>query len=309
MRSSRRFALGAAVLALALVAVACSSGGGGGGGGGGGTQNKGSLTVGVSGAFPENQLVAEMYAQVLEKAGYTVSRQLDLQTRQISDTALFKGDIDVKPEYLAYELPALDANADTSGSADEVAGRLAPLLEQKGVTLLDFTPANDTNVLVVTGDTASENSLSTISDLASVAGQFTLGGPPACPKNAFCIPAFKKVYGITFKSFKPLDEGGPATVAALENGAVDVGELFSTDPVIIEKGFVALEDDKNSQPAGNIAPVIRTDKLNDEIESLLNAVSAKITTENITAAIKQVAVDKKDVADVAAEFLQTNGLL
>jgi osmoprotectant transport system substrate-binding protein len=90
---------------------------------------------------------------------------------------------------------------------------------------------------------------------------------------------------------------------------VDVGVLFSTDPVITEKGFVVLEDDKGSQPAGNIAPMIRQDVVNDEIRSLLNAVSAEITTENITVAIGQVVLEQRDVAEVATEFLQTAGLL
>jgi osmoprotectant transport system substrate-binding protein len=307
MRSHRKLVLGAALLSLAIVAGACGSGGDG--SSSSPSAKKSTITVGVSDAFPENQLVAEMYAQVLEKAGYTVKRQLDLHTRQISDQALFGGDIDLKPEYLAYELPALDPNADSSGTPDQVAARLAPLLQAKGVTLLDFTPANDTNVLVVTKETADSKSLSTISDLAPIASQLTLGAPPACPKNAFCIPGFKKVYGITFGSFKPLDEGGPQTVAAVENGVVDVGLMFSTDPTIVQKGFVVLEDDKNSQPAGNIAPIIRTSVLNDEIRNLLNAISAKITTDNITAAIEKVAVEKQDVDAVAKQFLQDNGFL
>jgi osmoprotectant transport system substrate-binding protein len=309
MRMTRRFALGATLLVVAILASACGSGEGEDGGASPGTSPKGTITVGVSGAFPESQLVAEMYAQVLEKAGYTAERQLDLQTRQISDTALFNGDIDVKPEYLAYELPALDPDADTSGTPDELLPLLRPLAEQKGTEILDYTPANDTNVLVVTQETADQHSLTTISDLAPVAGELVLGGPPACPENTFCIPGFKEVYGIEFKDFRPLDEGGPATVAAVESGAVDVGLLFSTDPVITEKGFVALEDDKGSQPAGNIAPMIRQDVVNDEIRMLLNAVSAKITTENITEAIRQVSVEKRDVAEVATEFLQTAGLL
>jgi osmoprotectant transport system substrate-binding protein len=309
MRMYRNFALGAAVLAVATVAAACSSGGGENTGASPSGSPKGTITVGVSGSFAENQLVAEMYAQVLEKAGYTVNRKLDLQTRQISDPALFNGDIDLKPEYLAYELPALDPNADTSGTADQVLARLKPLAEAKHIEVLQYTPANDTNVLVVTKDTATKYSLTTISDLAPVADKLVLGGPSACPKNTFCIPALKKIYGITFKDFKALDEGGPATVAAVENGVVDVGLMFSTDPTIAAKGFVTLQDDKNSQPAGNIAPMIRDDANNSEIEDLLNSVSLRITTENITAAIKEVTVDKKDVADVATAFLQTNGLL
>ena len=144
---------------------------------------------------------------------------------------------------------------------------------------------------------------------ATVASQLVLGGPPECPQRPFCIPGLKQTYGITFKSFKPLDVGGPQTVAALDSGAIQVGLLFSTDPTILVKGWVALEDDKHLQNADLITPVVRTDVLNDEITTLLNAISAKLTTENILPLVKAVAVDKQDAAEVAKGFLEQNGLL
>jgi len=313
MRRSRTFVLGAAVLALALLAGACSSGGDdsgvASGGGSSAPAEKGSLTVGVSGAFPENQLVAEMYAQVLENAGYTVDRQLDLGTRELSDQALYSGDIDIKPEYLGFELPALDPNADTTGTADEIAAQLAPLLEAKGVKLLDFSPANSTNAFVVTPDTADSLGLATMSDLAPVAGDLTLGAPPECPKRPFCIPGLKETYGIEFGDFKPLDFGGPQTVAAIDSGAVDVGLLFSLDPTIEDKGWIALTDDKDLQAAGNFAAEIRDDATNPEIEGLLNAVTASLTDDGMRAIIAKVAIEKQDVGDVATQYLKDQGLL
>jgi osmoprotectant transport system substrate-binding protein len=313
MRRSRTFVLGAAVLALALLAGACSSGGDDSGvqasGGSSAPAEKGSLTVGVSGAFPENQLVAEMYAQVLENAGYTVDRQLDLGTRELSDQALYSGDIDLKPEYLGFELPALDPAADTTGTADEIAALLAPLLEAKGVKLLDFSPANSTNAFVVTPDTADSLGLATMSDLAPVAGDLTLGAPPECPKRPFCIPGLKETYGIEFGDFKPLDFGGPQTVAAIDSGAVDVGLLFSLDPTIEDKGWIALTDDKDLQAAGNFAAEIRDDATNPEIEGLLNAVTASLTDDGMRAIIAKVAIEKQDVGDVATQYLKDQGLL
>src|SRR3954471_18017218 len=178
MRKHRTFVLGASVLAVALLAGACNSGGDDNSAGSGTTPSaaaKGDLTVGVSGAFAENQLVAEMYAQVLEKAGYTVARQLDLGTRELSDQALYSGEIDIKPEYLGFELPALDPKADTTGTPEEIAAMLGPLLEAKGVKLLDFSPANSTNAFVVTPETADSLGLASMSDLAPVAGDLTLG--------------------------------------------------------------------------------------------------------------------------------------
>jgi osmoprotectant transport system substrate-binding protein len=316
MRSNRRFVLGATLLAFATVLAACSKSGGGGTTSGGTSsspsqsqQQKGSLTVGVSGAFAENQIVAEMYAQVLEKAGYTVSRQLDLQSREISEKALDSGQIDLKPEYLSSLLLFLDPNGQASGDTAKVAQADAALLQPKGITVLDPSPAQDTNVFVANSQTAQQDNLTKVSDLASVAGQLTLGGPPECPQRPFCIPGLKDTYGVTFKDFKPLDVGGPQTVAALKSNAVQVGLLFSTDPSIIQNGFVPLEDDKHLQNAENITPVIRTDKLNDEIKSLLNAVSAKLDTQTMTQLVGKVAIDKQDAATVAKDFLTQNGLL
>jgi glycine betaine/choline ABC-type transport system substrate-binding protein len=143
----------------------------------------------------------------------------------------------------------------------------------------------------------------------SVAGQLTLGGPPECPQRPFCIPGLKDTYGITFKSFRPLDVGGAQTVAALQSGAIQVALLFSTDPVITDNGWVALEDDKHLQNAELITPVVRSDVATDAVTGPLNAVSAKLTTENIVPLIKQVTADKMDVADVARGFLQEQGLL
>ena len=315
MRRSRTFVLGATVLALVLFAGACSSGGDDDGGqpSDGGTSSapadKGDLTVGVSGAFPESQLVAEMYAQLLENAGYTVDRQLDLGTRQLSDKALFSGEIDMKPEYLGFELPELDPEADTTGNAEEIAALLAPLLEAKGVKLLDHSEANSTNAFIVTQETADSLGVSTMSDLAPIAGDLTLGGPPECPENALCIPGLKKAYGIEFGDFKPLDFGGPQTVAAIDAGAVDVGLLFSLDPTIEDKGWVVLADDQELQAAGNFAGVIREDVTNPEIEDILNSVTTTLTDEGMREIVARVAIDKEDVAAVATDYLQEQGLL
>src|SRR5207253_3728969 len=149
----------------------------------------------------------------------------------------------------------------------------------------------------------------TTSGGATVASKLILGGPPECPTRPFCIPGLKQTYGITFKSFKPLDVGGAQTVAALKAGAVQVALLFSTDPVITDNGWVALEDDKHLQNADLITPVVRTSVLNDEIQTLLNGISAKLTIDNIVPLIKQVASEKQDPATVAKAFLTQQSLL
>lgn len=324
MRNHRSTVLGAALLAATLLLAACGSGEDDDDAANGGTEatgttaatgttgeepDRGTIIVGVSGAFPENQVVAEMYAQVLENAGYTVERQLDLGTREISDQALFSGDIDLKPEYLGFELPALDPEADTTGSAEEIHELLSPLYAEQGVDVLDFSPANSTNAFVVTPETAEELGLATVSDLAPVAGDLTLGGPPECPDRPFCLIGLEDVYGVEFGDFRPLDFGGPQTVAALENGAIDVALLFSLDPTISDKGWISLEDDMDLQAAGNFVGVIRSDVNNEEVTELINGVTTSLTTEGMLELVRRIAIDGEDTAAVATDYLTQGGML
>ena len=267
------------------------------------------IVVGVSGAFAENRIVAEMYAQVLEHAGYRVERQLDLRSRETSQSALEAGQIDVKPEYLSSLLLFLDPDAEASPEAVDMARLNALLLRPRGITLLAPSPAEDTNQFVVNAETAERFDLTTMSSLIPVADQLTLGGPPECPVRPFCLPGLSRVYGLVFNDFTALDAGGPLTVDALRRDDVQVGLLFSTDPRIEENGFVPLVDDRRLQDAENITPVIRSEKLNDEVRRLLDAVSARLTSAEMTDLVGLVVIDGQDVASVANGFLTQNGLV
>jgi len=267
------------------------------------------ISVGVSGAFAENQIVAEMYAQVLEGAGYTVERHLDLRSRELSQNALEAGQIDVKPEYLSSLLLFLDPNAEASADTADVARQDAELLRQRGITLLTPSPAQDTNQFVANAETARRYGLTTVSSLAPVADRLTFGGPPECPQRPFCLPGLYRVYGILFDDFAPLDAGGPLTIQALGSDDVQIGLLFSTDPRIEEKGFVPLVDDRDLQDAENITPVIRSDTLNDEIRTRLDAVSARLSSREMTELVGKVVIDGESVASVAAGFLDRNDLI
>jgi osmoprotectant transport system substrate-binding protein len=175
--------------------------------------------------------------------------------------------------------------------------------------VLTPSPAQDTNEFVANGKTAQRFGLTTMSSLVPVAGQLTFGGPPECAQRPFCIPGLKKGYGILFADFKALDVGGPQTIAALKADEVQIALLFSTDPSIRQNGFVPLTDDRHLQDAENITPVIRTEKLNDEIRRLLDAVSARLSTEKVTELVGKVVIGKQDVAAVAKGFLTANSLL
>src|SRR4029434_1314989 len=168
-----------------------------------------------SGDFAENQIVAEMYAQVLEHAGYTVERLLELRSRESSQNALEAGVIDVKPEYLSSLLLFLDPNAEASADAADVARQTAGLLRPEGLALLTPSAAEDTNQFVANAETAQRFDLTTtsvLSPLGGVADELTFGGPPECPQRPFCLPGLHEVYGVLFDDFTPLDAGGPLTV-------------------------------------------------------------------------------------------------
>lgn len=270
---------------------------------------KGTIVVGVSGAFAENQLVAEMYALALEDAGYTVERDTDIHSRESSQSALESGQIDVKPEYLSSLLLFVDPSATASNDPADVAAKVRAALAPKGIQVLEPSPAQDTNVFVANAQTADRYKLSTMSSLAPAAGQLTVGAPPECPQRPFCLTGLRDVYGITFYDFEPLDTGGPLTVEALRSDEIQVGLLFSTDPSIQVNGFVPLDDDLHLQNAENITPVIRTDALDDRVRARLDGVSAALTTDKVTTLVGEVTVNGEAVADVARAFLIANDLL
>lgn len=309
MRRFRSTALGAALLALALVATACAGDEPGEGGDGGGQKGgaKPSLTVGADN-FAESEILGEMYAAVLENAGYDISREFGT-TRETRIPAMESGDIDVAPEYLATLLLFVDPEAEVSSDPQAIATDLGPLLQEKGLAILEPSEAVDTNGYVVTQDTADTHGLTAMSDLQPVAGDLSLGGPPECPERPFCLPGLQETYGIEFGTFVPLDVGGPLTIEALDTGEIDVAVLFTTQSVILDKGWVLLEDDKGLQNADNIVPLWNTESTDDEAEGLLNEVSATLTTEKMTELNGRVEIDGEDAADVARAHLEAEGLL
>src|SRR5437899_1709099 len=301
--------LTAALVAVAVVVTAC-------GGGGTGGAAKPDVIVGSTN-FYEQITLGELYSQILEANGYKVTRKFNLGNREIVQPAIESGQIDLDAEYLATLLAFIDKDgkiAKPTTDPKETQTGLQKALEPKGLTVLDYAAATDQNGFVVTKDTASSKNLKKISDLAPFAKDMILGGPPECPspQRPFCLTGLKNIYGLSFKDFKPLDAGGPLTVAALEGKQIDVGLLFTSDPSIVAKNFVLLDDDKHLQLADNIAPVVRNALLQKDdgtLKRLLNSISAKLTQAELNDMNKQVAVDKADSKVVAAAWLKKQGLI
>jgi osmoprotectant transport system substrate-binding protein len=304
MRLSRTLALGASV--LVLVVSACSTGGG---------STKPTVKIGSVG-FDEARIVAEAYAQVLENAGYTVNRDgIGLGARKVLLPALESGQIDIEPEYIGSGLGAGYGGTPTGDPAVNKAA-LQKILDGKGggITVLDYSPAQDQNAFVVRKETADQFKLAKMSDLAAVQGQLKFGVATDCQTNPVCAAALKSAYGLDVSNATKLSACDTPMVQALKGKTIDVAELCSTQPDIAVNGWVVLADDKQTQPADNIAPLVRNDllaKLSDKagFEKVLNAVSGAMDTTTLTDLGKQVSVDNKDIAVVATAWLKAKGLI
>jgi osmoprotectant transport system substrate-binding protein len=291
------------LLALVLAGAACGSDDTTSASGGG--DAKPGITVG-SANFAESSLVASMYAQVLEDAGYKVSTKLDVGARDVYFKALENGELDVVPEFTGSLTAFLEGTGDSD--PDTAVANLEKVLPD-GLEALDASPAQSANTFVVTKETAEKYDLSSVSDLAGTEG-LTLGGPPECPQRPFCMLGLKTTYGVDFANhFKPLDAGGPLTKEALKDGDVQVALLFTTDPGIKLNDWVQLEDDKHLQQAESVLPIIRSEKNSDEVTELLDGVSAKLDQDGYVELLKKVYVDGDDVEATATAWLEDNGLL
>ena len=271
-----------------------------------------------SAGFNESAVVAEIWAQALEAGGATVERNLLTGPRNLTWEALQAGaDINAMPEFVGFLLEYINGNAgesgpDTAATVAALAARLAPF----DMSVLGATPGGDVNAFVVTADTAQQYALTTLSDLAKVAGELSWGLPPECVTQPLCAGALAK-YGIDVSTLNvtELAACGGEIVDALVSGGVQVGELCSTQPAISTNGLVVLQDDLATQPTGALAPVIRNDTLRAlqaqgiDVASILDPVSASITTEDLMALQQRTDVDQEDLDVVARDFLTAKGLL
>ena len=308
MRTHRTLALGAA--GLALVLSACSPGGGGSSPStGAGSEERPTVIVGSAG-FYEAALVAEIYAQALEANGYTVERQLEIGERPNVQAALTSGEVNLVPEYLGGLGSFLEV--EVSSDADATHAALQEALAEQDLVAFEYSPGTDADGFVVRSETAEDLGLETMSDLAEVADQLVWGIAPGCPDNPVCGPGLNEVYGIDIAAIETetLAPCSAEIAEALDNSAIDVAQVCTTQPDIVRFNFVLLEDDQGLQPAQNIVPVARQDLVDaaPDLEEVLNAVTELLTTEELTNLGVEVAVDQVSYEDAAGQWLEDNGL-
>ena len=263
--------------------------------------------------FPESEVLGELYGQALHQHGFPVELVVQLGAREVVAPALEQGKVDMVPEYLGSALNFLN-DRDRVATADPglTHARLEQAFAPRGVSVLAFAPAVDRNGFVVTGDLARRRGLVKLSDLAPLASQLTFGGPPECPQRPLCLEGLQDVYKLKFARFEAMPSRD-VTAAELKTGEIDVGMIDTTNPNLVKRGndLVQLQDDRQLQPADNVVPVLRREVLDaygPSLVQLVNAVSAQLTTPELTRLNLQVA-DGQPAADAAASWLRAHTII
>lgn len=269
------------------------------------------ITV-TSAGFWESAVVAEIYAQALEDAGFAVERNLELGARDVTHAAITSGQVDLMPEYLGGYLAQTFGGSPTP-DVDETYEALSEELANEGLVAFEPTPGTDADGFVVRQETADELGLVTMSDLSEVADELVWGVAVECPDNPNCGPGLNEVYGIDLEELEveTLAACSTAIADALNASAIDVAQVCTTQPEIERFNFVLMEDDGGLAPAQNLVPVV-TQELADEggdlLASTLNAVSRLLTTDELTSLGAAVVLDGESYADAASRWLADNGL-
>lgn len=283
--------IGALVAAGALALTACGNGDGKDGADG----DRPTLTVG-SQDYYSNEIIAEIYAQALEKDGYKVERDFRIGQREVYMPEIESGNIDVFPEYTGNLLQYFDAETKASAK-DEVYDALGGALPE-GLRVLDQSEASDQDSFIVTKEFADQHSLKAVGDLAGVDG-LVLGGNSELESRPYGPKGLKSVYGVDV-GFTPIeDSGGPLTLKALRDGDVQIVNIYSADPALAKGDLVRLEDPEGLLLASHVVPVV-SKKVDDDAAAIINKVSAAMSAEDLVA-LNARSVDEQSPAETIAK--------
>jgi osmoprotectant transport system substrate-binding protein len=299
----RRVALGAVVVGAAIALSGCASGdplaedtGSG----------EDAIVVG-SQAYYSNEIVAEIYSQALENAGYTVDRQFQIGAREVYLPEIEDGNIDVFPEYTGSLLQALDPSVE-SGTADDVYAQLGEALPD-GLSVLDPAEASDQNSWTVTQAFADKYDLTDIASLANVTEPITVGGNSELQTRPYGPDKLAELYGIQVAGFTAVeDSGGPLTVKALVDNTIQLTNIYTASPLIAANDLIALEDPDGLFLPDNIVPVV-SDKVDADATDILNEISAALSADDLVDMNAESVDEQKSSEDIATEWLTENDLL
>ncbi|MEI5100586.1 ABC transporter substrate-binding protein [Streptomyces sp. PmtG] len=311
-----RFA-GGALLACAVLASGCDSGPA--------LENRGEVTappgdsedlvVGSAG-FTESDLLAHMYALLLDKAGYD-TEFLSVANRELYEPALESGQIDVVPEYAATFADWLNAkvngaDAKPVGSPDlaTTMKALRSLAAPRGLTVLDPGRAVDQNAFAVAASYAREHRLKTLTDLGESGLKVRLAAGDECVQRPYCEPGLKSVYGIDITGVDPKGVGTTQAKKAVQSGRDQMVLTTSTDATLDEFGLVLLADDKHLQNADYVVPVVNRSRAgSDRVARTLGRLNTVLTTKDLADMNRQVDSWRRLPEDVARKYLKGKGLL
>jgi len=250
-------------------------------------------------AYYSNEIIAEIYAQALESAGYEVERKFQIGQRDAYLPELESGAVDLFPEYtgnlLQYYAPDTMAT-----QADEVYEELQGALPA-GLSALAMSPATDQDSYNVTAEFAAENNLVSIADLAGIDG-LVLGGAPELEERPYGPAGLLETYGVVVA----FDATGDITVDALVEGVISLANVYSGDPRIAEFGLVTLADPEGLFLASNVVPIASSD-VAAELAAIIDPISLALTPEALVALNLQSIKDQLSAADIAAAWLAENG--
>jgi osmoprotectant transport system substrate-binding protein len=276
---------------------------------GGGDTGKNRVAVGAKN-FTEELILGELYAQVLEGRGFSVTRKLNLGGTDIAMEALRRGEIDLYPEYTGTAL-ITQLKLPPSGDGRAIYATVkAAYQKDYQLTWLAPAPANNTQALATTNAIAAKYGIRTLSQLAGAAPELRLGAIPEFLKRSDGLPGLQRVYGgFRFKQTQLIDIG--LKYKALLAGDIDVVVAFGTDGEILGDKLVVFVDDKHFWPAYNVAPVVRDQTLAayPELATALNRIAPLLTDTTMRSLNDQVeGAQKREAADVASDFVKAHGL-
>jgi osmoprotectant transport system permease protein len=260
--------------------------------------------------FSEQLILGNMLADLIEgKTDIEVERKMNLGGSQVAFSAIKNGDIDIYVEYTGTGLVNI-LNQEPQSDSDKVYDYVKREFKEKyGIDMLKPLGLNNTYALAVRQDTAKQYNLNTISDLARVSNDLTMGPTIEFPNREDGLIGLEKAYNMKFKAVQAVDGGLRYT--ALNNHKSDVIDAFSTDGLIEEFDLKVLEDDKNFFPPYYAVPIVKEDTLekHPELKEALNTLAGKLTDDKMRKLNYKVDSLKESPAKVAKEFLIEEGLL